>query len=513
MALADTARANLDRIRQAFTRFSVKQRWIFGVIGATIFSAVFTLVFLTSGDAGMVPLQSPVKDLQAARSELQKYTIHCEFSSDKNDLLVERSRRDRALLILNAARLLPDGLPNYAFLGETDFTSTEPQRYERIRVNIEDLLRQTIMAMDGIGQASVRITPASREVLFKPDANRNKASVTIGLVGQARLGNEQVLSIARLVSASYPNLVPEDVFIADTAGHPYTFRSDVALSADKYELRRRIEADKEEKAARALLGLDAVVAASIEVSMVDELSSRDLTYQPRGNEPVTGYRETATERETASDPRGTAGIRAEAQNTNRTDAASGSKSTVRDRKENIERMMVDESFRGELEKMHLRINYAQSSMAISLPQSAAEDEAAQASLRSRIVKLVSTATGLPGERIAVEFTPRLAPSAMPTDWAHLLLGEGGIIERYGHWAGYAMMLMMMLAALFTVQGVLRKSGGDATTPAPASDSETPELSEGGPLASNQIYEKVTRLAEENPAAAANLVRRWLLFNE
>jgi len=76
-----------------------------------------------------------------------------------------------------------------------------------------------------------------------------------------------------------------------------------------------------------------------------------------------------------------------------------------------------------------------------------------------------------------------------------------------------MMLVMMLAALFTVQGVLRKSGGDATTPAPASDSETPELSEGGPLASNQIYEKVTRLAEENPAAAANLVRRWLLFNE
>ncbi|MCC6574560.1 MAG: hypothetical protein IT462_12315 [Planctomycetes bacterium] len=510
MAWQESIKAIRERGKAAFGKLSIKQRWIAAGVGAAVFALVFCLVFFTAREGGKVPLQSPVKDLTQARIELQKYSIESDYSTDKSDLVVPREKRDRALIILNAAKLLPDGLPNYNFLGQADFTSTEPQRFERIRVQIEDLLRSTIVAMDGIRQASVRITPASREVLFKPGAGRNKAAVTVGLVGQDRLNPQQVVSIANLVSASYPNLAPEDVFIADTSGRPYTVTGDMQSTSDRYELRRRIEADKEQAALKALAGLDAIVAATLEVTLIDERASKTTDYQPDGAEPVVGYRESATEKRTTADPRGTAGIRAEAGNSNRTDAASGAKVGTEDRKEILEKAAVDENFSSELERMKLVIDYGLSSLAISLPEGG--DEKAQGALSGKVRNLASRATGIPLERIAVEFTPRIAGDTRE-DWVRNLIGPGGMLTAYIPMIGSVLLLLVLVGAFLLVFGMLRRGprapAATKTTVALATTLETPALN----TEANQIFERINGLVKENPAAAANIVRRWMIFNE
>ena len=290
MAFLDQIQLYREKLTTIWAGLDNRRRWIFGGAATGIFALVFSLVFLTAGEGGMVPIQSPVKDLAAARSELIRYGIDSEFSKDRSDLMVPRDKRDRAQIILNAARLLPDGLESYSFLGETDFTSTEPQRFERVRTHIEDLLRLTIQSMDGIRAASVRITPSSRQVLFTPGANRNKASVTVDLVGQPRLSADQVMSITNMVSASYPQLAPEDVFVADTSGHPYRYRGDAQTLSDRLDVRRRLEAATEEKASRTLADYDAICSATIDVRVFDEVKSTDLNYQPDGEEPITALR-------------------------------------------------------------------------------------------------------------------------------------------------------------------------------------------------------------------------------
>lgn len=519
MPLLDQTQAFGARLKQAWGRLSQKQKWVLAATCSVVFAMVFTLIWLGAGDAGMVPVSSPVRDLPAAKAELARYGIDSEVSTAKSDLLVPRDKKDRAMLILNAARLLPDGLGHYAFLGETDFTSTEPQRYERIRVEIEDLLRQTIRAMDGVRQASVRITPAGREVLFKPESGRNKASVTVELSGRRELSPEQVLSIANLVSASYPNLRSEDVFIHDTAGKPYVLRGDAQLTADKLKLRQGIEHGFEDKVVRALTGLDPVVAATVEMRLIDETTTSTKDYQPRGDEPLVEYIETSKDKRIVKDESGTAGIRAEAQNSNRTDAGRRTGGNTEESSQLLEKRVLDEETRSELERMKLVIDYDRSSLAVSLAQSLAEDESSQAALRTRAQNLVSKATGLDPSRIAIEFTPRVLPESDP-GMVNSLIGDGWF-EDTGRIVIYGLLLLLVLGTFWVLRGVAKRPSGkslEEDSPPDMPEDELfklPNLPKPGQanLESNLIFEQVSKLVDENPQAAANLLKRWMIFNE
>ncbi|MCC6463872.1 MAG: hypothetical protein IT463_00875 [Planctomycetes bacterium] len=522
MALLDQLTELKAKVVETFKKFSPRQRWIIAGVGAGVFALVFSLVAFAGGEGGMAAIQSPIKDVQAAQAELGKYGIESQFSTDKSDLMVPRDKRDRALIILNAARLLPDGLNNYEFLGQADFTSTEPQRYERIRVQIEDLLRHTIQAMEGVRQASVRITPASREVLFKPEAGKNKASVTVELSGQDRLVQPQVVSIANLVASSYPGLAAEDVFIMDTTGRPYAFHDDAQMSADRYQLRQQVERNVEEKANSVLAPFGATVAATVDVRLLDEVKESHTDYQPDGAEPIVGYRETSKEKRTTRSEKGTAGLRAESQNSNRTDAAGGALAGNEERAESLERNVLDEAVKSQLERMKLVINYDQSSLAISIPEELAADDAAQGAMRSKVQNLAAGATGLSAAKIAVEFVPRL-PAAQGEGLMSTFFGTGGMLERYSHLLGYGVLLVLILGAFWILNSMVKKSA-----PKPIPSLSEPTLAEaeaaaelalptlpGAPnkLEANLIYEKVNQIIEENPRAAANLLKRWLIFNE
>jgi flagellar M-ring protein FliF len=520
MAFLDQANAFKERFGKAFGRLTQKQKWMLGGAASTVFALVFTLIWVSAGEGGMVPIQSPVKDLDAAQAELGRYGIASDYSAQKSDLMVPRDKRDRAMLILNAARLLPNGLDNYSFLGDTDFTSTEAQRYERIRVQIEDLLRQTIRAMDGIRQASVRITPASRELLFKPDSGHNKASITVELAGQTELRPEQVLSIASLVSSSYPNLRSEDVFINDTAGRPYVLRGDALITSDRIKVRRDVEANFEDKASRALAGFNAVVAATVEMRLIDETTFASTDYQPRGDEPITETIATTKSKQATKEEKGTAGIRAESQNSNRTDVGRGATGESQEQSTLTETRAIDLENRTEMEKMRLLVDYDKSSLAVSLPETIAEDEAAQASVRTKTISLVSKATGLAESRIAVEFTPRALPTT-EGGMVNSLIGDGGWFADTGKWVGYGALLLLIVAAFWVLNGLVRKS-----TPKPLpeladehSEEEElfnlPDLPKPGRanMESNLINEQINKLVDDNPQAAANLLKRWMLFNE
>ncbi|MCF6228787.1 MAG: hypothetical protein L3J82_09035, partial [Planctomycetes bacterium] len=366
MAFLDKVKDYRDRATTSFNKLSQKQKWISGGAAAASFALVFSLVFMSAGDGSLVPIQSPVKDLSAAQAELGRYGIDSEFSSGQSDLMVDRDKKDRAMLILNAAKLLPDGLSNYKFLGDVDFTSTEPQRYERIRTHIEALLGETVRAMDGIRQAQVRITPATREVTFHPDTQHNKASITVDLAGQESLGQGQVAAIAALIASSYPRLSSDDVTVIDTSGRMYSHSKDAMQPASRIQLKHQVEASYEEKVMRALAGYDAIVAVTLDVQVIDREEKSSKDYKPEEDSALHGYKESRKEEKKTDTNAGTPGLRAESQNSNRTDPGRKNISGNEKISETLEQFIYDEDNQKTLKTMNVVIDHTKSTIAIAL---------------------------------------------------------------------------------------------------------------------------------------------------
>lgn len=523
MAFLDRVKEYRDKVRTSFNKLSQKQKWISGGAAAASFALVFSLVSMSAGDGSLVPIQSPVKDLSAAQAELARYGIDSDFSSGEADLMVDRDKKDRAMLILNAAKLLPDGLSNYKFLGDVDFTSTEPQRYERIRTHIEALLGETIRAMDGIKQAQVRITPATREVTFHPDSQNNKASVTVDLSGQQNLAQGQVLAISSLIASSYPRLSSDDVTVIDTSGRMYSHSKDSIQPANRIQLKHQVEVGYEEKVLRALSGYDAVVAVTLDVQVIDREESSSKDYKPEEDSALHGYKESRKEEKKTETNAGTAGLRAESQNSNRTDPGRKNLSGNEKISETLEQFIYDEDNKKTLKTMNVIIDYTKSSIAIALPDYIADNDAERTEHRTRVSNLVAAATGIDISSIAVEFTPRNQVQ-IEEGIVSTLFGENGALAQNSSVMGYGVMLVLILGAFWILNGVVKKSAPKPISAAAEMDSDVSEQTGDFSLSGidganpsniegNMVFEKVLSLIDENPAAAANLVKRWIIFNE
>ncbi len=175
------------------------------------------------GGPYMIPLKTPVSDPDRAIERLAMFQIPSRWDDAEKTLYVPEDKEKNAVWVLGSAKLLPDAQTKYAFLSEADLTEADDRMKEQIRVTLEDILGQTLEAMDFIKTAEVRLTlpPAKRITDHLPEQKINKASVAIELEGQEQLNDSQVAAIIQVISYAYPNLPPENVAITDTNGRVY----------------------------------------------------------------------------------------------------------------------------------------------------------------------------------------------------------------------------------------------------------------------------------------------------
>jgi flagellar biosynthesis/type III secretory pathway M-ring protein FliF/YscJ len=56
MAFLDQANAFKERFGKAWGRLTQKQKWMLGGAASTVFALVFTLIWVSAGEGGMVPI-------------------------------------------------------------------------------------------------------------------------------------------------------------------------------------------------------------------------------------------------------------------------------------------------------------------------------------------------------------------------------------------------------------------------------------------------------------------------
>lgn len=161
------------------------------------------------------------QDAAALSSELEKLKIPYSVADNGATLLVDRAQVHAARLKLMGRDVPLHGTVGLELFNTTDFGMTEFAQKINFQRALQGELTRTILSFPEIRDARVHLVLPDQG-LFRQNAARAKAAITLGLRPGHALRSEQVLGIQRLVAAAVPALSPQEVTIVDQQGLPLT---------------------------------------------------------------------------------------------------------------------------------------------------------------------------------------------------------------------------------------------------------------------------------------------------
>lgn len=137
----------------------------------------------------------------------------------------------------------------------TDLFSTETERREYARIDLENKLGAIIGSMNNIGDAVVTLAiPQQKNTVITANREYPTASVVVYLDGADKLLNDQILGITNLVRMSVTGLTEDNISIVDGWGIPQIWTDDEYKNIDlvveetkKLALKRNIEEEIRDK--------------------------------------------------------------------------------------------------------------------------------------------------------------------------------------------------------------------------------------------------------------------------
>lgn len=215
--------------------------------------------------------------------ELDRAEVAYRIADSGDGVTVRRSDLGKARAAMASGSIdLPPSVGLELF-NETDFSTTDFAQKINYQRALQGELTRTIQTISGVRSARVHVTLAEGG-LFKRDAAKATAAVTVSQQQGKQLTAAQVRGIQRLVAASVPDIASDDVVVLDESGTSLT-RSGSAggevLSSAQLDAKREAERYLEGKLQRLLHDLVPAGVASISVdAVVDDRQVRVTTDEP-----------------------------------------------------------------------------------------------------------------------------------------------------------------------------------------------------------------------------------------
>jgi flagellar M-ring protein FliF len=166
---------------------------------------------------------------------------------------------------------------------ETDFSTTDFAQKINYQRALQGELVRTIQTIAGVRSARVHVTLAEGG-LFKRDAARASAAVSVSQEPGMQLTSAQVRGIQRLVVAAVPEIKIDDVVVLDQSGASLTrvaSATEGELSSVQLDTKREADRYLEGKLIRLLQDLAPQATASVSVDAVlDDRQVRVTTDEP-----------------------------------------------------------------------------------------------------------------------------------------------------------------------------------------------------------------------------------------
>jgi len=215
----------LDVLQEAGQKITAKwneleknKKFLLLALGGTVLFALIISIFFL-GRVTYVPLFTELDSLDAQRvvEFLDSQGVPYKIGDDGNSVLVGRDRVHQLRLQMAGEGVPSGGVVGFEVFDSTRLGTTEFERQINFYRALSGELARTISTMEAVENARVQIT-TPRDRLFVQDEEPVQASILLQVSPVRRLEPGQVNSIRHLVAGSVDGLKPENVTVVDTSG-------------------------------------------------------------------------------------------------------------------------------------------------------------------------------------------------------------------------------------------------------------------------------------------------------
>jgi len=273
------------------------------IVGATTLAGIW---LLRANEQVLFSGLSP-QDAAVMMAELDRMKVPYRLADEGATILTEADVVHKTRLKLMGKELPLHGGVGFELFNAGDFGMTEFAQKVNYQRALQGELTRTILSIADVKSARIHIALAE-DGLFKRADNKPKASVTIALKDGHTLTPEQTAGIQRLVAASVPGLISQDVTIVNEQGIALTRSAQTGAGGDgsaRLDLKRDTENALAKKATEVLektFGAGQAIA-SVDVTLnmdAVRITTEDVVGTPgRGNQALTGV--VVRERESSHD--------------------------------------------------------------------------------------------------------------------------------------------------------------------------------------------------------------------
>lgn len=206
-----------------------------GVIAVLIFSGLFFLFRSCAPAAGghkagyvQVYSNLELRDSANVVARLKELNIPYEIREDGRALAVPKEKADQARLGLAEKNLPAGGVVGWEIFDESKLGATDFDRRIQLIRAISGELSRTIRRIDGVEDVRVQVVIPETQ-LFAATTAPVTASVMIRLRPGIQLAAEKINGVVHLVASSVENLQPENVTVVDDFGRILSAKGALAV--------------------------------------------------------------------------------------------------------------------------------------------------------------------------------------------------------------------------------------------------------------------------------------------
>lgn len=291
-----------------------KNRYI--VITAAILVIIIVAVLVLSKTEYSV-LYSNLELSEAGEIMTKLTDMGVEAKAEGNGTILVPSKNEAALRMeLSAAGYPKTGLNYDLFNSSTGFGTTESEKFELRKYQLQDRLQSAIKSLDVVDDAIVTLyLPEQSSFVLQADKQSASASVILRIKNNGKLSNNQIKGIEELLSKSVQGLKGDQISIIDSSGNPLNKNSSSDSEMASNQLGLETEISEKYKAQiesmlEPVFGFGKVIAGVRVALDFDKRTTETTTYQPviedNSGIPVSVTEE--QERATSGTEGGVAGI-------------------------------------------------------------------------------------------------------------------------------------------------------------------------------------------------------------
>ena len=484
-------------------------------VGIVLFAVILTLIINRKDYVVLYSGLNP-DEASAIISEIESMNIDAHLSSD-GTISVSKDQENQLRMTLATKGYPKSGFSYDIWTENVNMFTTDSQKRELVKMQLQERLQATIETLDGINEAIVTLDiPEQTNTVIATTNQKASASVVVHLNSGVTLNSQQIKGITYIVSKAISGLDEENVSITDGSGK--LLGVDTSSGVDSIELehqrllfKQSFENQLCEEVKKLLSpsygknGLNVSVNAIINY---DKQISDNTTYTPTDSDSNTGVIEhqdssSATSTNGNSDG-GVVGAETNADGTYPVEEDDENSNTTWSESSSSTSYLVN-TLKKQTEKNGMQVDKVTVSLMVYKSDLSEAD-------RAKLKSIVANATGTTTELVSVENLPLLENNEEPEN-NNITVTKEALSTTKLIIIGAAGLLFIILLSIFFIIISKKKSKNKRIAPNPYIPPEPVEivkLTEPKPDSKEELIRKeIGNFSQSSPEIAAQLLKSWL----